>query len=82
VKSGEKHPVTQIVVDKDVKPVVVKYGKFINAIIALVIQGFAVFMVVKAINKLKKAPAATEPPPPPADVQLLTEIRDLLKKQA
>ncbi len=61
------------------KAVVISYGKLINALLALVVQGFAVFMIVKSINSLKKkkeeAPAA-----PPADVQLLTEIRDLLKK--
>jgi large conductance mechanosensitive channel len=84
VKAGTKHPVTQLTVEKDVPAVVISYGKFINAIIALVIQGFAIFMVVKIINKMKRkteeAPAA--PPPPPADVVLLTEIRDLLKKNA
>jgi large conductance mechanosensitive channel len=81
VKAGEKHPVTQLTVEKDVPAVVISYGKFINAIIGLVIQGFAIFMIVKAINKMKRKTeeAPTAPAPPPADVQLLTEIRDLLK---
>jgi large conductance mechanosensitive channel protein len=62
--------------------VILSYGKFINTIIDFVIIAFAIFMAIKAMNSMKKkeveAPAA--PPAPPADVQLLTEIRDLLKK--
>lgn len=65
-----------------VEPVLLKYGVFINTIIDFLIIAFAIFMVIKAMNSLKKkqeeAPAA--PPEPPADVKLLTEIRDLLKK--
>ena len=66
-----------------VEPVMLKYGVFINTVIDFLIVAFAIFMVIKAINSMKKkqveAPAA--PPAPPADVVLLTEIRDLLKKQ-
>ncbi len=62
--------------------VILSYGKFINTIIDFIIIAFAIFMAIKAMNSMKKkeveAPAA--PPAPPADVQLLTEIRDLLKK--
>jgi len=65
-----------------VQPVLLKYGIFINTIIDFLIIAFAIFMVIKGMNSLKKkqeeAPAA--PPEPPADVKLLTEIRDLLKK--
>lgn len=64
-----------------VAPVVIKYGAFINTVIDFLIIAFAIFMVIKAMNSMKKkeeTPAT--PPPPPADVQLLTEIRDLLKK--
>ena len=65
-----------------VEPVLLKYGVFINTTIDFLIIAFAIFMVVKGMNSLKKkqeeAPAA--PPEPPADVKLLTEIRDLLKK--
>jgi large conductance mechanosensitive channel len=39
-------------------------------------------MAIKGINRLKKPPAAPAAAPPPADVVLLTEIRDLLKRQA
>ncbi len=58
------------------------YGLFINNIINFLIVAFAIFIVVKAINRLQK-PAAAPPAPPPGptkDQQLLTEIRDLLKK--
>ncbi len=80
VKAGQTHPVTQLVVEKDVAPVVIGYGKFINALIALLIQGFAIFMVVKAINRLKRK-ADEAPAAPPADIALLSEIRDLLKRR-
>lgn len=66
----------------DVAAVTIKYGVFINTVIDFIIIAFAIFMVIKAMNSLKKKeeekPAA--PPEPPADVKLLTEIRDLLKK--
>jgi len=61
----------------------VNYGLFINALINFLIIAFVVFMLVRGVNKLKEAsadPKAKDAPPPPADVQLLTEIRDLLKK--
>lgn len=79
IPKDSKHPITGLTVNKDVPAVVISYGKFINAIIALVIQGFAIFVIVKLVNSMKRQSAAV-PPPPPADVQLLTEIRDLLKK--
>lgn len=57
-------------------------GLFINAIIKFLIIAAALFMVVKGVNAMRKqeAEAPAEPPAPPADVVLLTEIRDLLKK--
>lgn len=58
---------------------VVMYGVFINAVINFLIVAFVIFMLVKQVNRLKKA-EATAPAEPPADVKLLTEIRDLLKK--
>lgn len=57
----------------------IAYGKFIQATFSFIIVAFALFILVRAMNKLKKteekAPMAT-----PEDVKLLTEIRDLLKK--
>jgi len=60
------------------------YGNFITVLIQFVIIAWAIFLVVKAINTLKKAeetkPAA--PPEPSAEEKVLLEIRDLLKKQS
>ena len=83
LKAGDTHPITQLAVQKDVPAVSINYGLFINAMVTLLIQGFAIFMVVKGINSLKRkqAEAPAAPAAPPADVALLTEIRDLLRKR-
>ena len=67
---------------KEVPAVVLGYGEFINAVIQFVIVAFAIFMVVKAINRLHKKPeeAPAAPPEPSEDILLLREIRDSLKK--
>jgi large conductance mechanosensitive channel len=57
----------------------VRYGNWINAIINLVIVGLVLFMIVKAYNKTKK-PAPAPAPAGPTQEELLTQIRDLLKK--
>lgn len=63
------------------------YGQFLTVMINTLILAFAVFLVVRAVNKLKQRMAREEaakppaaPPAPAPDVVLLTEIRDLLKK--
>lgn len=60
----------------------VKYGNFIAAVINFLIVAFVLFLIIKGINATKKKEEATPAAPaePPADVKLLTEIRDLLKK--
>jgi large conductance mechanosensitive channel len=58
----------------------ITYGNFIQAIINFVIIAWVVFLMVKAINRMSKKKEA-EPAAPAADVVLLTEIRDLLKRQ-
>ena len=62
--------------------VVLGYGNFIQVIFDFLIIAFAIFMLLKAVNKFKrkKEEVPEAPAAPPADVQLLTEIRDLLKK--
>lgn len=64
--------------------VVISYGAFIQTMIDFTIIAFAIFMVIKGINSMKKkeeeAPKA--PPEPSAEEGLLTEIRDLLKSQS
>mgnify|MGYP001282494255 CR=1 FL=1 len=64
---------------KEVPAVVLAYGEFINALVQFVIVAFAIFLVVKAINRIHKKP---EDPPAatPEDVLLLREIRDSLKR--
>jgi large conductance mechanosensitive channel len=68
-------------VSADIPAVTLNYGKFIQTIIDFTIIAFCVFMLVKAINRLKQAEAAAPPPAPPAQELLLTEIRDLLKQR-
>lgn len=67
-----------------VNAVTINYGNFIQVVIDFLIVAFAIFMVIKAMNSLKKKkeeePAPAAPPAPSAEETLLTEIRDLLKK--
>lgn len=65
----------------DQPAVTLNYGKFIQAGVDFVIIAFAIFVVVKAINRVKKKEEArpAAPPPPGAEEKLLAEIRDLLK---
>ena len=65
----------------DAPAVVISYGAFIQTVIDFAIIAFAIFMVVKGINSLKKKEEAAPkaPPEPSAEEVLLTEIRDLLK---
>jgi large conductance mechanosensitive channel len=64
-------------------PATIKYGLFLQTTFDFAIVAFAIFMMIKLINRLKRkeavAPAA--PPPPSKEELLLTEIRDLLKQQ-
>jgi large conductance mechanosensitive channel len=63
------------------EPVLIKYGLFLNAVIKFLITAFAIFMLVKAMNSMKKpAPAAAPAAPPPSEVYL-KEIRDALTKK-
>ena len=67
---------------KEVPAVVLGYGGFINALIQFLIVAFAIFMVVKGINKMHKKPAEAPAAPaePAEEVLLLREIRDSLRK--
>ena len=66
---------------KEVPAVVLGYGEFINALIQFIIVAFAIFLVVKAINRIHKKPEAEPVPAAPAEeVLLLREIRDSLQK--
>lgn len=67
--------------DGKVPAVLFGYGKFIQTVINFLLVAWAIFMLVKAMNTLKKKEAAA-PAVTPAQELLLAEIRDLLKKQA
>jgi large conductance mechanosensitive channel len=63
----------------------INYGVFINTVITFLIVAFVIFMVVKAVNSLRREQAAAPDPAPAAPTPseaLLTEIRDLLKSRA
>ncbi|MDH3584451.1 MAG: large-conductance mechanosensitive channel protein MscL [Phycisphaerae bacterium] len=63
--------------------VTLNYGAFINTIVSFLIIGFAIFMVIKALNNAKKKEeeAPAEPPKPSNEEVLLTEIRDALRSR-
>ena len=65
-----------------VAEVAINYGSFINTVITFLIIAFAIFMMVKAINRMHKKPeeAPAAPEEPSEDVLLLREIRDSLKR--
>lgn len=67
---------------KEVGAAVIAYGSFLSTLIDFTIVAFCIFMVIKAMNNMKKAPAPaapTAPPEPTKQEKLLMEIRDLLK---
>jgi large conductance mechanosensitive channel len=69
---------------KETGAAVIAYGSFINTVIDFTIVALCVFMIVKAMNTLKRkpAPAPPAPPEPTREEKLLVEIRDLLKARA
>lgn len=63
---------------------VIRYGLFINTVLDFVIVAFAIFLVIRTMNRLKRKEEAAPPPAPPApsaEEKLLAEIRDLLAKR-
>ena len=63
------------------KIVDLRWGMFLQSMIDFVIIAFSIFIFIKIINKTVKRKPTPEPTPGPSDVELLTEIRDLLKKK-
>ena len=61
---------------------VLAWGNFLTILINFIIIAFALFLTVKFVISKLYQPEAAKPGPPPADVQLLTEIRDILKARA
>ena len=68
----------------DAEAVTLNYGSFINNVISFLVVAWAVFLLVKAMNSMKKKQeeAPAEAPAPPRNEVLLEEIRDLLKARA
>lgn len=69
--------------DQVTNAVSINYGSFLQTVIDFLIIAFAIFMVIKVMNKMKKKeePAPAAPAEDPADIKLLKEIRDELKKR-
>jgi len=85
LKDGVKPagPYTSLADAKAAGAVTINYGVFINSVISFLIVAFALFMVIKGMNKMKREQAAAPPAPPepsPSE-KLLAEIRDLLKRK-
>lgn len=74
--NGEHYPTLKAA--QDAGAPTLNYGMFVNAVIKFIIVSFAVFWLVKLVNRIKKADAAT-PVPPTKTEELLIEIRDVLK---
>jgi large conductance mechanosensitive channel len=69
---------------KEAGAATINYGMFINTVLDFVIVAFAIFMIIRGMNKLQKKEEEkpAEPPKPSAEVELLTEIRDALKSRS
>jgi len=79
-------PYATLAAARDAGAVTIAYGIFINAVISFTIVAFAVFMLVRGFNRMKREDEAKDaappaPPEPSAEERLLGEIRDLLKSQ-
>jgi len=77
-------PYATLAMAQEAGAVTINYGLFVNSIVSFLIVAFAVFMLVRSFNKLKREEEAAPkaPPAPSTEEVLLTEIRDLLKAQA
>jgi large conductance mechanosensitive channel len=84
---GPAGPYATLAAAQEAGAVTVNWGIFVNSLITFLIVAFALFLVIKGFNKMKReeeeAPAEPEAPPEPtAEEALLTEIRDILRAQA
>lgn len=71
----------QIGTDPQGGPVLFKYGEFVQTVFEFLIIAFALFVVIKVVNQMKRQPQATPPLAPNRTEVLLQEIRDLLAKR-
>lgn len=77
---GERHE--SLALAQEAGAVTLNYGVFVNTVIQFLVIAFAIFIVIRQINKLKKQEKEAAPPAPPRQEVLLEEIRDLLKTRA
>src|SRR5688572_16554478 len=84
VNLGMTQPYTSVAEAEAAGAPIIKYGIFINTVLDFVIVAFAIFLVIRGINKLrrKQAVAPATPPAPTTEEKLLMEIRDLLRSQS
>ena len=81
--SNLKFTMSEAVMDGDTvvkEAAIVNVGDFLSALISFIIVAAVMFMIIKGMNKTKKAEEEAAPPAPPANEVLLAEIRDLLAK--
>jgi large conductance mechanosensitive channel len=71
----------QIATNAAGKPVLLKYGSFLQTLFEFIVIALSIFVVIKGINKMKKPPASAPPPAPTTTETLLTQIRDQLAKR-
>jgi len=71
----------QIATDAAGKPVLLRYGNFLQVIFEFLVIAFAIFIVIKGINTLKRPHPDAPPPPPTKTEQLLQDIKDILAKK-
>ena len=76
--SGEPQPTLELAREAGAT---LAYGNFVTLLINFLIVAWVLFMVVKAMNRMKRAEPPAAPPAPPAEVALLEQIRDLLAKK-
>ena len=74
-------PYPSLAAAKEAGAVAVGYGTFVNTVVNFLIVAFALFLLVKGMNAMKKEQAAAPPPAPSNEEVLLTEIRDLLARR-
>lgn len=79
---GYEGALTDFAALQEAGAVMIGYGAFVTAVINFLILAFIIFLMVRAANKLMKKQEEAAPPPPagPSEIDLLTEIRDALKK--
>ena len=71
----------QIATNAAGKPVLLKYGVFLQTVFEFLVIALVIFIVIRGINRLKRPPVNAPPPPPTRTEQLLQEIRDELAKR-